>query len=89
MKRVLRRIGNEYYYFVDGKRIVCSPEGITGDLSDITGNLSSITGDLSGITGNLSGITGDLSGITGDLWDAQITDADRAAGIHVNDLIAE
>ena len=68
MKRVLRRIGNEYYYFVDGKRIVGSPEGIRGDLS---------------------GITGGLSGITGDLWDAQITDADRAAGIHVNDLIAE
>ena len=60
MKRVLTRMKNEYYYFVDGERIVGSPDGITGDLSDIRGNLD----------------------------DCEISEAERAAGVDVSDLIA-
>ena len=35
-----------------------------------------------------SGVTGDLTGVTGDLDDCEISEAERAAGVDVSDLIA-
>ena len=40
MKRVLRRMKQEFYYLAGGERIEGFPAGIRGDLSGITGNLS-------------------------------------------------
>jgi hypothetical protein len=60
---------------------------VSGDLSGVSGNLSGVSGDLSGVSGNLSGVSGDLSGVSGNLDEAEITEEERRAGIHVEDLI--
>lgn len=95
MKKALK-IETTIYHIKDGVRIEGAPEGVTGnlsnirgDLSGVTGNLSGITGDLYGIRGNLTGITGNLTGISGDIDDCEITDEERAKGVHIEQLIAD
>ena len=103
MKKALRRIENNYWYFVEGKKNYGKPycvsgdlsgirgylSGITGDLSGISGDLSGIRGYLSGISGDLSGISGDLSGITGNIDHCEITDEERILGVKIDYLIEE
>ena len=69
---------------------------LTGDLSGLTGNIHpGLTGNITGLTGkvhpdltgNISGLWGDLTDLTGDLDTCEITEADRAAGINIADLI--
>jgi len=60
---------------------------LTGNVRGLFGNVSGITGDASGLYGDASGITGNVSGLTGDIDDAELTDAERAAGVSIKDLI--
>jgi hypothetical protein len=57
------------------------------NLTGIEGDLTGIRGDLTGIEGDLTGIEGDLTGIEGDVDLCCITDAERVAGVYVEDLI--
>jgi hypothetical protein len=52
-------------------------------------NDNQINGPHKNIQGNVSGIWGNVSGIQGNIDDCEITDAERAAGIEINQLVAE
>ena len=80
MKKGLKRIVLEVYYFSNGSKIVGIPTSISGDPTSISGDLTSISGDLSGISGNLTGISGDLSG-------CQLTNDERKNGIDISELV--
>ena len=82
MEKALRRIENNYWYFVEGKKNYGKPDCVSGYLSGIRGYLSGISGDL-------SGISGDLSGITGNIDHCEITDEERILGVKIEDLIEE
>ena len=74
MKKCLARFTRgEVYHIVDGERI--------------DGPTDCIAGDVSGIRGDVSGIEGDVSDIRGDVDNAELTDAERRAGIDINELI--
>ena len=54
---------------------------------ELTGDISNLSGDLSGLRGIVFGLRGDVTGLCGDVDDCEITEAERAAGIDVKDLI--
>ena len=98
MKKSLKKINKELYYYKDGGKIIVTqdtlPDFISGNVSGISGNVSGITGDVSGITGYVSGIwgnvtniTGDVTNITGNLDDCEITEEERKKGVNINELI--
>ena len=89
MERKLLRAAILIYHYVAGSMQAGPPPGVRGDLSRVSGNLSRVSGDLSGVSGDLSGVSGDLSGVSGNLDDCDITPAERAEGILIDDLIRD
>ena len=53
MKKMLKRVKNETYYFVDGIRKGGVHDGLSGNVSGLSGNVSGISGNVSGISGNV------------------------------------
>jgi len=89
MKKALKKLGGKTWHVKDGVQIEGPHSGVRGDLSDVRGDLSGVWGDLSGVRGDLSGVWGDLSDVSGDLDDCEISDAERAMGVDIADLIGE
>lgn len=61
--------------------------GIGGDVTGLVGNVSGIYGDVSWLIGDVTGISGNATGIAGDVDACEITDAERASGVDISDLI--
>jgi aggrecan 1 len=101
MKKALKKIANELYYFDGDNKVTVSnssdlPSGLRGDISGLTGDISGLTGDISGLTGyisglrgDISGLTGDISGLRGDISKCELTDEERKNGVNINDLVGE
>ena len=62
-----------------------------GDISGLSGNISSsLSGNISsGLSGNISGLSGDISGLSGNIYECDISDDERDAGIDVSELIVD
>lgn len=63
------------YHFVYGKRV----DGVHSRLS---GNVSGLRGDVTGLRGNVTGLSGNVDS-------CEITDAEREAGVLVEDLVVD
>ena len=65
--------------------------GVRGDVSGIYGTIKStfLSGDVSDLHGDITGIRGSVTDFMGDLDQCEITEADRAAGVFITDLLAE
>ena len=87
MKKALKRIKYETYYYENNKKIIGVHSGISGDVSGISGNVSGIRGNVSEIRGDVFGIKGDVSGISGNIDLCEIIEEDRQKGIKIKDLI--
>ncbi len=81
-KSLTRRPQVGIWHFANGSKVEGPP-------ADLSGDVSGLRGDVSGISGNVSGIRGDVSGISGDIDDCDLTPAQRAAGVNVEELCAE
>ena len=73
MKKALKRITNDKFYFVGGEKTFGTPPNINCDLS--------------GVRGDLSGVWGDLSDVRGSVDDCDISESEREQGINIDDLI--
>lgn len=89
MKKALVKKEQGIWYFVDGTRIEGSHSRLYGNVSGISGDVSGIYGDVSRLSGTVSGIYGTVSGIYGNVSDCEISDAERKAGVFINDLIGQ
>ena len=87
MKRKLRQINKEAYYYKNKKKINGFHNEISGNVSEISGDVSEISGNVSRISGDVSGISGDASGISGDVDLCEITKEEREKGIKIEELI--
>ena len=95
-KSLTRRPQVGIWHFANGSKVEGPPadlsgnvSGLRGDVSNIWGDVSNIWGEVSNIWGNVSGIRGDVSGLRGDIDDCDLTPAQRAAGVNVEELCAE
>lgn len=73
MKKMLRNITKELYYYDGEKKIL--------------GAHSKITGNISGLTGDVSGLIGVVTNIEGNLDSCDITEADRKKDIEITKLV--
>jgi hypothetical protein len=94
MKKALKRKVNELYYYRNGVRVDGAPSEVYGDVSGLRGNateicgdLTGLIGDISGLRGNVTGLRGNVTGLIGNLNQCELTDKERAAGVHIEDLI--
>ena len=55
----------------------------------LTGRHPGLRGDCSGLWGDCSGLRGDCTGLTGNLARANLTVADRVAGVGIATLVRE
>ena len=64
---------------------------IFGDISgDLYGDISGLSGNISSsLSGNISGLSGDISGLSGNIYECDISDDERDAGIDVSELIVD
>ena len=74
MKKALRRVIQELYFYKGDEKILGVHSKITGDIS-------------SGLRGDISGIRGDVTNIQGNVNLCEITEKERKKGININDLI--
>lgn len=102
MKRRLHK-SPTMYHVVNGDVIAGPPPGVRGDLSGVWGDLTGVRGALYGVRGDLTGVWGDLTfvrgdltcvwgeltGVRGSLGECELTDADRARGVDIEDLVEE
>ena len=75
MKKQLKRVKSETYYYENDEKIIGIHSNINDNVSYISGNVSYISGDVSGLSGNI------------DL--CEITEEERQKGIKIEDLILE
>ena len=54
--------------------------------NEVDGPNSKLTGDTSKIFGDCCGLSGDVSGLSGDVDECDLTPAERAVGVKVQDL---
>ena len=94
MKTVLKKTTHRLYHHNDNGSEVDGPNSkLTGDTSKIfgdccglSGDVSGLRGDVSGLSGYVSGLRGDVSGLSGDVDECDLTPAERAVGVKVQDL---
>lgn len=91
MRRELRRqarISHSVYLTGDMTDVCGCLDGLCGHLDgNVTGDLSGIYGCLNGVIGDFTGIFGDLTDVVGDIADCDISDAERAEGVDIEDLV--
>ena len=97
MQKVLTRAESPSLYYIEndrrfdgmhsGLRGNCSE--LYGDCTELRGNCSGLSGDCTGLSGNCSGLRGDCTGLSGDLDAAQLTEAERQAGVDIFTLVVE
>jgi hypothetical protein len=95
MERKLDRITDALYYYDENG--IChegSNPQMRGDCSGLRGYCSGLRGDCSGLygdctvlRGDCTGLRGDCSVLRGDLDACGLTDADRAQGVNIADLV--
>ena len=79
MKKMLKRVKNETYYFVDGIR--------KGGVHDgLSGNVSGLSGNVDGLSGNVDGLSGNVSGLSGNVDECEIKDGES---VYVSELVGE
>ena len=54
MAKPLKRIANELWHYINGKKILGPCSGLRGDCSGLRGNCSGLFGDCSGLLGDCS-----------------------------------
>ena len=79
MKTALKTIHRLYHHNDNGSEV-------DGPNSKLTGDTSKIFGDCCGLSGDVSGLRGDVSGLSGDVDECDLTPAERAVGVKVQDL---
>ena len=80
MKTVLKKTIHRLYHHNDNGSEVDGPN------SKLTGDTSKIFGDCCGLRGDVSGLRGDVSGLRGYVDECDLTPAQRAVGVKVQDL---
>ena len=80
MKTVLKKTIHRLYHHNDNGSEVDGPN------SKLTGDTSKIFGDCCGLSGDVSGLRGDVSGLRGYVDECDLTPAERAVGVKVQDL---
>ena len=63
--------------------------GLRGDCSNLRGDCSGLRGYCTGLRGDCTGLTGNCTGLTGNLARANLTVADRVAGVDIATLVRE
>ena len=87
MKTVLKKTIHRLYHHNDNGSEVDGPNSkLTGDTSKIFGDCCGLSGDVSGLRGDVSGLSGYVSGLSGDVDECDLTPAERAVGVKVQDL---
>ena len=66
MKRVLKPISRDLYYFVGSEKQDGKNPDMLSDCTRLSGNCSGLYGDCTRLSGNCSGLSGDCSGLSGD-----------------------
>jgi len=89
MKKMLKRVEFRIWHYVNGEKKEGKPAGLSGDVTGLSGDVSGLRGYVTGLSGDVSGLSGDVTGLRGNLDDCKITDAERAAGVKVEDLVAD
>lgn len=100
MKKALKKTntfrpkGRLYYhkildFFIRSDRIEGPSPRMKGDCSELYGDCTFISGDGTGVRGDCTGLMGSLTGLSGDLDECEITEADRASGIQIGELVGE
>ena len=79
MKTALKTIHRLYHHNDNGNEV-------DGPNSKLTGDTSKIFGDCCGLSGDVSGLSGDVSGLSGYVDECDLTPAERAVGVKVQDL---
>ena len=87
MKRLLTKVQGEIWHIAADKRIDGPPPDVCGNLSGVRGDLTGVCGNLTDVYGNLSGVRGNLTDVCGNLDECEITNADRARGVEITELI--
>ncbi len=96
MKKTLLKHSTDLFHYVNGIKVVGAHAGLYGDFSGTRGDCSDLHGDCSGLRDNCTDLWGDCTGVNGsgtDMWgdlsSCELTDADRAAGVNITDLISD
>ena len=89
MKKLLTKIENNLYHYIDDKKISGKNPSMSGDCSYLYGDCSYLYGNCSALYGNCSRLSGNCTNLSGDLDACEISDAERSVGICIGDLIKE
>ena len=87
MKKALKKVINEKFHFVDGKKIYGVPQYLRGDVSGLRGDVSGLLGEVSsGLWGNVSGLRGNVSDLRGNVDKCALSSDERESGVNIGDL---